>query len=136
MTVLGVDWGRARVGVAVSDETERFARPLATVRKPSRAGAAAEVARLGAGEDVRIIVVGLPLNMDGTEGSSAASARAFARAAAAAAGRPVEMWDERLSSWEGVRLAREGGRRKVVDKDQAAACVILQSYLNSRRNKT
>jgi putative Holliday junction resolvase len=74
--------------------------------------------------------------MDGTEGSSAASARAFARAAAAAAGRPVEMWDERLSSWEGVRLAREGGRRKVVDKDQAAACVILQSYLNSRRNKT
>ena len=135
MTVLGVDWGRVRIGVAVSDETERFARPLATVRVPSRAGAAAEVSRLGAGEDARLIVVGLPLSMDGTEGPSAVSARAFAGAVAAASGRPIEMWDERLSTWEGGLRSREGGRRRFVDKDQAAACVILQSFLDARRNK-
>ena len=79
MRFLGVDWGRARIGVAVSDETGLVVRPLATVTAPSRAGAAAEVARLAAVEGAAAVVVGLPLHMDGVEGESARAARAFSR---------------------------------------------------------
>jgi putative Holliday junction resolvase len=128
--VLGVDWGRARIGVAVSDETGLLARPLATVSAPSRAAAAAEVGRLAAREGAQEIVVGLPLNMDGTEGDSARSARAFSEVLASC-GLPVTLWDERLSTVEGERRAREAGRG--TDSDQAAACVVLESFLNARR---
>jgi putative holliday junction resolvase len=135
LRTLGVDWGRARVGVAVSDETGLLSRPVGTVREGSQAGSAEAVAKLAAREGAAEIVVGLPLNMDGTEGDSARSARAFGEALKTAAGLPVVFWDERLSSVEGERLGREGGRPrgKTLDKDQAAACVLLQRYLDARR---
>lgn len=129
MRYLGVDWGRARIGVAVSDETGLVVRPLATVTAPSRAGAAAEVARLAAAEGAAAVVVGLPLHMDGVEGESARAARAFSEVLKTACPLPVSLWDERLSSQKADQLAPH------VDRDQAAACVMLQSYLDQRRRE-
>ena len=131
MRVLGVDWGRARTGVSISDETGRLARPLETVASLSRGKAAGEIGRIAVREGAGEIVVGLPLNMDGTEGPSARSARAFAGVLEAVMKLPVFLWDERSSTREGERLAREAGRP--VDGDQAAACVTLQRFLDSRR---
>jgi putative holliday junction resolvase len=133
LIILGVDWGRARVGLAVSDETGFLARPLETIPAPSRAsgvaGVAAAAQRWNAGE----IVVGLPLHTDGSEGESAAKARAFADAVHGGTSLPVTLWDERFSSREGQDRTRESGSR--TDKDAAAACVILQSYLDARRRR-
>jgi putative Holliday junction resolvase len=135
MIILGVDWGRVRIGVAVSDETGFLARPLATVALPSRAASVAEVARLAVTARAQEIVVGLPLQMDGVEGESAQAARAFGEALAVATGFPVHFSDERCSTLQGQTLLREAGRRrgKGPGPDQAAACVILQGYLNSLR---
>lgn len=130
---LGVDWGRVRIGVAVSDETALLARPLATVSGVSRASAATEVARLAAREGAGILVVGLPLSGDGTEGESARAARAFAGVLGSASGLPVVLWDERFSSLKADRLGRSSGNH--VDRDQAAACVMLKSFLDDRRKK-
>jgi putative holliday junction resolvase len=113
--------------VAVSDETGLIARPLATVRAASRAEAARQVADLAAREGAASVVVGLPLHTDGTEGDSARAARAFAEVLGRAAGLPVEMWDERFSSLEADRLGA------AADRDQTAACVMLQSFLREKK---
>lgn len=127
MRFMGVDWGRVRVGVALSDETGLIVRPLATVRADARATAAQEVVKLAGRESAAELVVGLPLNMDGSEGESARGARAFAEVLKGLTPLPVSLWDERMSSLEADRLAPD------TDRDQAAACVMLQSFLNHRR---
>lgn len=128
--ILGLDWGRARVGVAASDELGLLAHPVETVSAPSRAGVLekikAVVDRLGAGG----IVVGLPLNMDGSEGESAAAARAFGAALGEFTGLPVWFQDERLTSRE---AENHGVRRQ--DVDRAAACLILQGYLDLQKRR-
>jgi putative Holliday junction resolvase len=126
--IVGLDWGRARVGVAASDELGLLAHPVETITALSRAAVVERVrqiaARLGAGG----VVVGLPLNMDGSEGESAAAARAFAEALGAATGLPVSLQDERLTSRE---AAQKGARKERLD--QAAACLILQGFLDAKR---
>lgn len=129
MTVIGVDWGQVRVGVAVSDESGRLARPLETVPAPSRAAGVSGVVEAARRWSAARIVVGLPLNMDGSEGESAAKARAFAAALREASGLEVILWDERLSSRAGEALLRAGGGK--AGRDAAAACVILQAYLDA-----
>jgi putative holliday junction resolvase len=89
-----------------------------------------------ADRDVSLIVVGLPLNMDGTEGPSARAARAFAEHLGSATGLPVEMFDERLTSVEAEERMREASASRAVKKtarDAVAAAVILEGWLESRR---
>lgn len=132
--VLGVDPGEARVGVAVSDELGVLASPLETIfaRKIPPAERIAELARAW---KVEAVVVGVPRHMNGTYGSSARHALALIEAIKAQGIGPVHAWDERLSTAEAQRSLREAGRDSKQAKpvlDQAAACLILQSWLDAR----
>ncbi len=131
--LIGLDHGARRIGVAVADtETgQAFARPA--IRRRSLAADAALIAELVAAERADLIIIGLPLRMDGTEGDQAARARAFGDALAAV-GAPIAYSDERLTTWEaGEQLAREGRRprRRSGELDSTAARLILQQYLDA-----
>ncbi len=135
MRYLGIDLGRARIGLALADDVLRTARPLKAVARRDEAtdlGAIGDVARE---YEVTQAIVGLPLNMDGTEGPSARLARAFAPRLSAALGVPVDLFDERLSTFEAEDRLRARGvtARDMKDKvDAEAAAVILQGWLDGR----
>jgi putative Holliday junction resolvase len=133
---LAVDWGRARLGLAVSDELGIIAQGLASLPRTGEERdlqtIEAHARRLGVVE----VVVGLPKNMDGTLGASAEAAQALAAALRARLGVPVHLWDERLSTLAAERTLvgagmRRRARRSVVD--QVAATIILQGFLDRRR---
>lgn len=133
--VIGLDHGSRRIGVAVgNDETRRaFPRPALLRRKV--AADIEQIAALARAEDTKRVVLGLPRNMDGSEGPQAAAARAFG-AQLTAIGLEVVFVDERLTSWQaGEQLAAAGRRaeRASGEKDSAAACLILQEWLDRRR---
>jgi putative holliday junction resolvase len=134
--VLGIDAGERRVGVALSDELRLLASPLGVLdRGHGLAPVLDALIELAEREGVAQIVVGLPLNEDGSVGRQARRARDFARAAARVVGIPVELWDERLSTQEAEAIARTAGKnlrrlRKRGQLDALAAAVILQDYLN------
>jgi putative Holliday junction resolvase len=132
--VIGLDHGSRRIGVAIADlETGMaFARPAVLRRNLDHD--LAVVHELCVSEGVQQVVIGLPLNMDGTEGAQAAAVRAFGDRLAAI-GLGVAYEDERLTSWEaGERLAEIGrrARRGSGELDSTAARVILQQYLDAR----
>jgi putative Holliday junction resolvase len=136
MRIFGLDVGTRTVGVAVSDALGMTAQPLTTLRRTGLRANLAELRRLAETHEVRQAVVGLPLNMDGTEGPSAAAARAFGEALAQALDIPVEYQDERLSTVAAQRALLEADvsrarRREVVD--QVAAALILQTWLDTRQ---
>ena len=136
MRIFGLDVGTRTVGVAVSDALGMTAQPLTTLRRTGLRANLAELRRLAETHEVRQAVVGLPLNMDGTEGPSAAAARAFGEALARALDIPVEYQDERLSTVAAQRALLEADvsrarRREVVD--QVAAALILQTWLDTRQ---
>ncbi|HYM53631.1 MAG TPA: Holliday junction resolvase RuvX [Candidatus Dormibacteraeota bacterium] len=134
MKVLGLDHGSRRVGVAVGDTATgmAFARP-AIRRRGGAADLDDAIATLARGEGAELVVLGLPRNMDGSEGPQAAVARAFGERLVAI-GLEVVYVDERLTSWEaGERLAASGARptRRSGELDSAAARLILQEYLDA-----
>jgi putative holliday junction resolvase len=131
---LGVDLGEVRVGLALSDELGMLAHPLETivVKKCEPVARVAELVRL---RDVGAVVVGVARNMDGSRGDSARHGLEFIAKLAPCVGCPVIPWDERLSTVQAERALREAGRsakRQRAVIDQAAAQVILQSWLDSR----
>ena len=138
MRHLGIDYGTRRVGVALSDEGGRFATPLEVLAVTAPEQALGRLADRARREGVTVIVVGLPLNMDGTEGPAASAVRTWARALAAAAGTRLVFVDERLSSFAaeqalverkraGERLTRRGKKQRL---DAVVAAQLLQSYLD------
>ncbi len=135
---IGVDLGSKRVGVAVSDLSGTIASALTTVhRSTSRRHDHGELARIAREEEAEVVVVGLPLSLDGRRGKAATAAAAEAKQLASVVGVPVEMYDERFTTVTAERGMREAGldaraRRKVVDK--VAAAVMLQAWLDHRRN--
>lgn len=135
---LGVDLGSKRIGIAVSDISGTIASALTTVhRSKNRRHDHAEIAKLVEVEECEIVIVGLPLSLDGTHGPAARSAVKEAEQLEQTVGVPVEMYDERFTTVTAERHMMEAGldakqRRKVVDK--AAAAVILQAWLDHRRN--
>ncbi len=133
--VLGVDFGERRTGVAISDESRMIAFPRETLDCPRVEQAAAAVARLAESEKVAEIVVGYPLNMNGSKGARAERTDAFLAELAKRTGVPLRTWDERLSTKIAESVLIEAGtrrekRREVVDK--LAAQVILQGYLDAK----
>ncbi len=134
MRYLGLDLGRATIGIALADDVLRAAQPLETVRRSSDASDLAALRRVVDDYEVSRVVVGLPLNMDGTEGASARLARAFASKIEAALGIPIDLFDERLSTFEAESRLRARGisareQRGVIDAE--AAAVILQDWLDA-----
>ncbi len=138
MRVLGIDVGRRRVGLAISDRSGTIARPLATITIARREEAvgllAAEAARLAGEEDgLGTIVVGVPRRLDGTPDEETAGVEAFVAALRARVTMPVMTEDERLTSREAEsRLAfnERDWRKRKQRLDAAAAAVILQDYLD------
>lgn len=135
---LGVDPGTKRIGLAVSDLSGTIASPLRVLaRTRSRRHDLDEIARVARAEEAEVIVVGLPLHLDGRTSPSAKAAIADARQLATLVDVPVEMHDERLTTVTADRRLAEAGldgreRRKLIDA--AAAAVMLQSWLDGRAN--
>lgn len=136
MRTLGLDVGTKTIGVAVSDGLGLTAQAMTTIRRTNLKADLAALAELAREHEASRMVVGLPLNMDGTEGPRAEASRKFADAASQALGLPVEFWDERLSTVAAERTLLEADltrarRRQVID--QVAAQFILQGWLDARR---
>ncbi len=134
MRTAALDVGDARIGVAVSDELGMTARGIGVVRRVGGVRDLEAIARMLAPFTPARIVVGLPLNMNGSEGPQAAKVRAFAAKVENHLALPVALWDERLTSVEAeeaLRAAnvRPGRRRQLID--QEAAAIILESYLRA-----
>jgi len=132
-----IDLGAARVGLAIADELGWLAHPRPFLDGKNRKSLLQELRRFAEREGVGRFLVGLPKNLDGSEGPSARRARQFARELAEATGRPVELVDERLSTVEAQARLHEQGldtRRSRTRIDSAAAAILLQSYLDARRN--
>jgi len=130
--ILCIDYGRVRHGLAVSDALGLTGHPLPALARQSEAADTAELAALVADRDIRRIALGLPLNMDGSEGEMAREVRAFGARLAAALGLPVTFEDERLSTEEAEDLLATAGvrpsdRRRL--RDSIAAAVILRALL-------
>ncbi len=136
MRYLGLDLGRATIGLALADDVLRTARPLRTVRRSGERADLEALREAVEAYEVTRAVVGLPLNMDGSEGPSARLARSWAGRLGASLGIPVELFDERLSTFEAQGRLRERGvsardQRAVIDAE--AAAVILQGWLDARQ---
>jgi len=134
--ILAIDWGRRRIGLALSDELGLTVRGLPTLERKNRATDLSAIERIVTENDVRRLVVGAPLHLDGTAGKSVGQAEQFGRTIAKRCRLPLELWDERLTSFEAENLLRErGGRRAKADVDRMAAALILDSYLAGRAGK-
>jgi putative Holliday junction resolvase len=154
--ILGLDYGRSRIGLAIADSETRLAKPLATLERINRNEDMRRLRELVREQGVQQIIVGLPLRLDGSQGEMADEVSRFAERLRKQIGVPVEMVDERLTSWEAERLLEEQGgrsmaklakpvrvrvgrdadqvmRKKSVDGkmtvDAVAAAVILKEYL-------
>lgn len=137
--ILGVDYGSRRLGFAVSDEDGLLALPVCVVPVKSDRQALAETERLCREKLAGRIVVGLPLNMNGSRGPAAQQAERFAEALRQRMIMPVELWDERLSSAQAERIllgADVSRRRRREAVDKLAAQIVLQSYLDAKAPRT
>lgn len=131
--LLGLDHGTKTIGIAISDRTRSVASPLAGLKRGRFADNAAALTRLAEENGVVGLVIGLPLNMDGSQGPRAQSARAFATNLGEALGLPALMWDERLSTAAVTRMLIAGDssrRRRAQIVDETAAAYLLQGALD------
>lgn len=135
---MGLDVGTKTVGVAVSDALGMTAQGVTTVRRTNTKADLAELRRIAEEHEVSRVVIGLPLNMDGSEGPRAQASRAFGDALTRATGLPIEYQDERLTTVAAERVLLEGDvsrkkRREVID--QLAAQLILQGWMDARAHR-
>jgi len=129
-TVLGIDYGARRIGLAVSDPDRTFAFPAGFLARSGKERDLAALRELADEREVVQIVVGLPIHMNGREGPEARTARAFAEDLRRETGRSVELLDERWTSREAEQALRDSGRRyERGDVDAAAATLILRTWL-------
>jgi len=137
--LLGVDWGERRIGLALSDESQTLAQPLATLtRRPGKRFPMVQLLEHITRHEVVGVVVGLPLDEEGAEGESARAARALADdIGRRAEGKiPVSLWDERMTTARVLAAVREMGgstRGRKDDVDALAAALLLQHYLDAQR---
>lgn len=133
MKIMGVDYGDARTGVAISDLLCSIVGSTTVVPSRNREKAIADIVRLAKENSVGKIVVGLPRNMDGTEGVRAELCREFAAALADASGVEVVMWDERRTTVEAHNILSQHnyhGKKRKDTVDAVAASLILEGYLS------
>jgi putative Holliday junction resolvase len=154
-SVLALDYGRSRIGVAIAAMDSGLPRPLATLERVNRNEDMRRIREIVREHRIRQVVVGLPLRLDGTRGEMAEEAARFAQRVHKQLGLPVEMVDERLTSWEAERQLEEqqgrvlhessphaankhrSGKRSAAKAsvDAMAAAIILKEYLDRQRTK-
>ena len=142
--ILAIDYGRARFGLAIAEAPHGLAQPLATLERINRNEDMRRLRELVRDHSIKLILVGLPLRLDGTRGDMAEETERFAQRIRKQIGVPAEMADERLTSWEAERQLEEqfGRRAKVVESssskkkatekfsvDSMAAAILLREYL-------
>lgn len=133
--ILALDVGDKRIGVAVSDPLGITAQPLGMVERVGWGPDIRHIGEWAAKYETRRLLLGLPLNMDGSEGPQAEKVRAFA-AQLEKSGYAIDFWDERMTTVTAERALIEGGVRREARRgvvDQTAAAIILQGYLDSTR---
>ncbi len=134
MKILCLDYGKARIGCAISDPLGILATPYATVHEKNFRIQLQKVNDIISAEKVEKILMGLPKNMDGSEGESAQLAREFAEKLSLMSGLPYEFIDERLSTVEAHRILNEadmsGSRKRRNVVDTVSAVILLQAYLD------
>lgn len=134
MRILGLDHGTRRIGVALSDEMRLIAQPLEYIPSEPFAEFVERLGKILREQNVELIVIGLPRNMDGSYGPAAEKVREFVQALAAKINVRIKLWDERLTTVQAQRVLIQGGTRRQQRKqkvDQIAAAILLQSYLDS-----
>ena len=139
MKIMAVDFGESRTGLAMCDRTEFLASPLGVIEEKGLPKIVEKIVYAARSYEAQTIVVGLPRNMDGSEGERAGRCRKVAEMLQnILPDIPVELWDERASTQQAARLLSEAGtygkkRKKVIDAESAA--IILDSYLRYRHNQ-
>ena len=136
MSLVALDFGERRIGVAASDPLGLTAQPLAVIERGSLAEDIAKIGAIVQQRRAEKIVLGLPLNMNGTAGPQAKRVRRFASRLARELGLQIVLWDERLTTVEAESALIETGasrERRRRRRDAVAAAVILQDYLETRR---
>ena len=131
--LLGIDPGKKRIGLAISDEDKLVSTPLKTILKKKNFDFIKEIKEIIEENNIKGIVIGNPLNMDGSKGSSSQSSNDFAKNLSNNISIPVAMWDERLSSEGAFKLSGNIGvntSKKIEKLDQNAASFILQGVLD------
>lgn len=134
MRALGIDYGLKRVGVAVSDPTGTLVSPYKTIERSTRQALFDELLDIIVKESVEVVVVGLPLALDGEDTLTTRQARNFAESLERRTDKPVHLMDERLTSAqaeEELNAAGMRGKKKKMALDSQAAVVILRSWLES-----
>ena len=134
MRILGLDHGTKRVGVAVSDELKIIATPLEYLAPDPFGDFLARLQEILRTQDVELILIGMPRNMDGSYGPAALKVQEFVARLKTEVAVPIKTWDERLTSKQANRCLIQGGVRREQRKekvDKTAAAILLQSYLDS-----
>lgn len=134
--IMAIDYGDARTGVAISDLLCSIVGSTCVVPSRNRSKAIMDIVKLAKDNMVGTIVVGLPRNMDGSEGPRAELCRAFAEELGEATGLPIRMWDERRTTVEAHNILSEHnyhGKKRKNTVDAVAASLILEGFLNSLR---
>jgi putative Holliday junction resolvase len=133
--VLALDYGKRRIGLAISDELGLTAQGLETLERTRVREDVARLAELAAQREVSLVVMGDPIHLSGRRGKQSEAVREFAARLHEKTGIPVEFWDERLTSVEAGRVLRKSGissRKRARAVDRLAAVLLLESYLDRR----
>lgn len=136
MVILSVDYGDARTGIAACDALQMLASPVTVIHQTEKEPLADEICRIAAEKKAQKLVLGLPKNMDGSEGFRAQACREFAALLAEKSGLPVDFQDERLttvSAHNALNLTNTRGKKRKAVVDAVSAVIILEDYL--RRTK-
>jgi putative Holliday junction resolvase len=136
MRIMGVDHGEKRIGLAISDLTGTIAGPLSVIKHISLALDAAQVAALAAEQDAELIVIGQSFDEEGRANSAGRSAERFAEVLKTQTALPIVLWDESMSTADAREFRMEMGasrKNRIGHLDEAAAAIILQSYLDAQR---
>ena len=136
MVILSVDYGDARTGIAACDALQMLASPVTVIHQTEKEPLADEICRIAAEKKAQKLVLGLPKNMDGSEGFRAQPCRAFAALLSETSGLPVAFQDERLPTvraHNAVNLTNTPGKKRKAVVDAVSAVIILEDYL--RRTK-
>lgn len=139
MRALALDVGDARIGLAISDPGGIVCLPVKALARGEESDDIAAVIELATREDVEMIVVGLPLSLDGSHGPAARKMRRFTSALRRSAGVPVESYDERFTTAEAESRLRQAGFKPSKDRarlDSMAAVIILESFLAARASRS
>jgi len=137
MVILSVDYGKVRTGIAVCDKNEIIASPVEVIKETDMNMLAGKISRTAHERKAEMIVLGLPKNMDGTEGESAENVRRFADILSEKTGLEVVLHDERgttVTAHRYLNMTDTRGKKRKAVVDSVAAVIILEDYMNFRRN--